>query len=57
MMPSTAENATGIDKKKSAMTTTAKKNRKKKKPHEESCGVVELVKAMLILTRIYKVIL
>ena len=57
MTLSTATNATRIDKKKSAMTTAAKKNEKKKKPCEESCGVVELVQAMLVLTRMYKFII
>ena len=46
-----------MDKNKSAMATAAKKNNNKKKPREESCGVVELVQAMLVLTRMYKLIL
>ena len=45
-----AKNATRMDKNKSAMATAAKKNNNKKKPREESCGVVELVQAMLVLT-------
>ena len=50
MTPSTAKNATRKDKKKLATTKAEKK--KNKKPREESCGVVELVQAMLVLTRI-----
>ena len=46
-----------MDKNKLEMTTAAKKNNNKKKPREESCGVVELVQAMLVLTRMYKLIL
>ena len=46
-----------MDKKKSEMTTAAKKNNKKKKPRKESRGVVEIVKAMLVLTRMYNLIL
>ena len=34
MSPSTAKNATGMEKKKSAMNTAAKKNKKKKNPRE-----------------------
>ena len=56
-MSSTAKNATREYKKKSATTTVAKKNAKKKKPREESCGVVELVQDMLVLTCMYKLIL
>ena len=52
-----AKNATSLDKKKLAMATAAKKNNKKNKPREESCGVVELVQAMLVLTCMYKLIL
>ena len=43
--------------KKVATTTEAKKNKKKKKPREESCGVVELLQAMLVLTRMYKLVI
>ena len=58
MTPSTAKNATRMDnKKKLATTTAAKKKNNKKNPREESCGVVELVQAMLVLTRMYKLIL
>ena len=57
MTPSTAKQLTRMDKNKSATTTAEKKNNKKKNPREESCGVVELVQAMLILTRMYKLIL
>ena len=57
MTPSMAKNVTRINKKKLATTTEAKKNNKKKKPREESCGVVELVQAMMVLTRMYKLIL
>ena len=57
MTPSMAKNATKMDKNKSATTTAVKKNNKKEKPREESCGVVELVQAMLVLTRMYKLIL
>ena len=57
MTLSTAKNITRMDKKKSAMTSAAKKNKKKKKIREESCGVVELVQDMLVLTRMYKLIL
>ena len=35
----------------------ASKNKKKENPREESCGVVELVQAMLVLTRMYKLII
>ena len=52
MTPSMAKTATRKDKNKSAMTTAAKKNNHKKMPLEESCWVVELVQAMLVLTRI-----
>ena len=55
--PSTAINVTRVEKKKSATTTAAKKNNKKKNPNEESCGVVELVQSMLVLTRMYKLII
>ena len=57
MTPSTAKNATRMKKKRSAMTTAAKNNNNKKKLCEESCGVVELVQAILVLTLLYKVIL
>ena len=57
MTLSTAKNEKRKDQMKSATTTTANKNNNNKKPREESCGVVELVQAMLVLTRIYKVIL
>ena len=57
MTPLTAKNATRMDKNKSAMTMAVKKNKKKKNPCEESCGVVELVQAMLVLTHMYKLIL
>ena len=46
-----------MNKKKLVTTTAAKKNNKKKKSREESCGVVELVHAMLVLTRMYKLII
>ena len=36
---------------------TAKKTKRKKNNREESCGVVELVQAMLVLTCMYKLIL
>ena len=52
-----AKNATRMDKNKSVMATAAKKNNNKKKLREESCGVVELVQAMLVLTCMYKLIL
>ena len=48
------KNATRKDKKKLAMTMAAKKNINNKKPREESCGVVELVYAMLALKRMYR---
>ena len=57
MTPSTAKNAKRMDKKKLETTTAEKKNNKKKNPREESCGVVELVKDMMVLTRMYKLIL
>ena len=57
MIPSMAKAETRMDKKKQEMATAAKKNKKKKKPREESCGVVELLQAMLVLTRMYKLIL
>ena len=57
MTSSMAKNATKMDKKKSAMATVAKNNNNKKKPRKESCGVVELVQAMLVLTCMYKLIL
>ena len=57
MTPSTAENVTRMDKNKSVMTTAEKKNNKKKNPHKESCGRVELLQAMLVLTCMYKLIL
>ena len=57
MTPSMAKNATKMDKKKSAMATVAKNNNNKKKPRKESCGVVELVQAMLVLAHMYKLIL
>ena len=57
MTPSMEKNATRMDKKKSAMATAAKKNNNKNKPREESCGVVEIVQAMLVLMRMYKLIL
>ena len=44
------KNLTRKDKKKSVTTTAVKKNINKKNPCEESCGVVELVQAMLVLT-------
>ena len=47
----------GWTKKKSETTTAAKNNNNNKKPREESCGVVELVQAMLVLTHMYKLIL
>ena len=53
----TAKPATRKDKKKSATTMAAKKNENKKKPREESCGVVKLVKDILVLTRMYKLIM
>ena len=56
-MPLTAKNITRKDKKKSETTTAAKKNKKKKNPHKKSCGVVELVQAVLVLIRMYKLIL
>ena len=46
-----------MDNKKSEMATVAKENNRKKNPCKESCGVVELVKAMLALMRMYKLIL
>ena len=57
MTPSIAKKLTSMDKKKLEMATAAKKNNKKKNPHEESCGVVELVQDMLVLTCMYKLIL
>ena len=57
MTPLTEINAKRTDKNKSATTTAVKKNKKKNQPREESCGVVELVKAMLVLMRMYKLIL
>ena len=56
MTPQTAKNAMRKDKKKSTTTTVAKKNNNKKKPRKQSCGVVEIVQAMLLLTRMYKLI-
>ena len=55
--PLTAKNSMRMDKKKSATTTASKKNNNKKKPRKESCGVVELVQNMLVLTHMYKLIL
>ena len=57
MTPSIAKNATRMDKKKSAMATAVKKNNKKKNPCKELCVVVELVQAMLVLKRMYKLML
>ena len=57
MTSSMAKNATKMDKKKSAMATVAKNNNNKKKPRKESCEVVELVQAMLVLAHMYKLIL
>ena len=57
MTPSIEKNTTSMDKKKSVMATAAKKNNKKNKPREESCGVVELVQAMLVTKRMCKLIL
>ena len=58
MTLSMAKNATMMDKEWSALTTSAKKNKKKKNnPREESCGVVDLVQTVLLLTGMYKLIL
>ena len=57
MTPSTAKNAMRMEKKKLATTTSAKKNNNKKNPRKESCGVLELVQDMLVLTCMYKLIL
>ena len=57
MTASMAKNATRMYKKRFAMATASKKDNNKKKPREESCGVVELVQAMLVLTCMYKLIL
>ena len=57
MKPSTEKTAMRKDKKKSATTTVAKRINIKKKPRKESCGVVELVQAILVLTRMYTLII
>ena len=58
MEPSTAKNVKRTDKKKWATTTSERKHKKKKKkPREESCGVVKLVQAILVLTCMYKLII
>ena len=57
MTPSTTKNATRKGKKNLATTTAAKKNKKKNNPRKESCGVVELVQAMMVMTRMSKLIL
>ena len=57
MTTSTAKNTTRMDKRNSETTTAAKKNNKKKKPRKESIVVVELVKDVLVQTRMHKLIL
>ena len=48
MTPSTEKTAMRMEKKKLVMTTEAKINNGKRKPRKESCGVVELVQAMMV---------
>ena len=57
MTPSTAKPATRKEKKKSETTTAAKNKKNNKKPRKESCGVVELVQAILVLTCMYTLII
>ena len=57
MTTSMVKNVTRMDKNNLAMATAAKNNINKENPREESCGVVELVQAMMVLKRMYKLIL
>ena len=50
MMPSTVKNVRRKDTKISTMTTVAHKKKNNINPREESCVVVELVQAMLVIT-------
>ena len=57
MTQSMAKNATRMEKNNSAMATAMKKTNNKKEPNKESCGFMDLVQDILVLTRMYKLIL